>query len=87
MDNVQVFNGSHTTLHTFYIKNLLFFLPVWYKFHVDSLFRSEDIKKKKKRSAISMGYGAMIFMENLESQTLISKNHSILGQSVLNSSP
>jgi len=34
-------------------------LPVWYKFHVDSLFRSEDIEKRKKERYF-YGYGAII---------------------------
>ena len=35
----------------------------------DFRVRSEDIEKEKGVLAICMGYGAVIFMENLENQT------------------
>ena len=54
-----------------------FLLPAWCKFHVNSLFRSEDIENGK-RSAIFMVTVPYRSMENLENQTFASKNH-ILG--------
>ena len=45
-------------------------LPVWCKFHVDSLFRSEGNGIKKKNEYYLHGYGAMMSMKNLEPKLL-----------------
>ena len=51
-------------INTSQFKNLIFL----FTFHVDSLFKGEDIEKEKEYYL--HGYGAMVSKENLENQTL-----------------